>query len=392
MTPKVYHALGLMSGSSLDGLDIVYCTIEWQDNTVTNWKLLQAETLSFSETWKNRLSALPTQNGLIFAKTHTYFGHYMAELVNAFLKKHKIKDLDFIASHGHTIFHNPDQRLSIQIGDGAALAAQTGYTTICDFRTQDVALSGEGAPLAPLADRYLFSGSDFYLNLGGIANLSARIDAKHWVAMDCCPANQVLNALANELGLPFDAYGVKASEGQVNQALLEQVANFKYYTQPYPKSLGNGWIRQQVLPLYLAADCSWEDKLATASEHIAIEIATSIQQIIQQENLQKNAYKMLVTGGGAFNNYLIETISAYCNQNIEVETYLPKPDIINFKEALLMALLGVLRIENVPNSLKSVTGAKRDTINGAIYRGYKSKDLTAMPNAVAYSSSLLDAK
>ena len=371
MASKTYKVLGLMSGSSLDGLDLAYCSINWQNGRVSNWQLLEAETLPFSDTWKNRLSGLPTQSGLIFAKTNTYFGHYMADLVHSFITKYSIEDLDFIASHGHTIFHNPDQRISIQIGDGAALAALTGYTTICDFRTQDIALNGEAAPLAPLADRYLFGGYDFYLNIGGIANLSAHTGNDNWVAMDTCPANQVLNALANELGAAYDSNGDWARTGRVNAALLEQVANFDFYTNPYPKSMSNEWIRKEILPLYLNANCSWQDKLATACEHIAIEINAAIQSIIKQEKINQTAYKLLATGGGAFNAYLMETINAYCNQSVEVELFLPTPNIISFKEALLMALLGVLRVENVPNSLKTITGASRDTVNGAVYVGYR---------------------
>lgn len=363
-----YNVLGLMSGSSLDGLDLAYCSIDWQNQKVAHWELLAAETLVFSDQWKSRLRNLPSQNALIFAKTHTYFGHYMADLVQDFTQKHSIQNIDFIAAHGHTIFHNPNQRISIQIGDGAALAAKTGYTTICNFRTQDVALDGEGAPLAPLADAYLFEGYDFYLNLGGIANLSANL-GNRWVAMDCCPANQVLNCLANELGAEYDDNGSWASQGKVLQELLQQVAQFDFYTQSYPKSLGNEWIRRYILPLYLQAPGSWQDKLATACEHIAIEIATCIQQIIQKENLPPKLYKVFVTGGGAFNHYLMETIQAYCNQSQKVDLYLPDTSIICFKEALLMALLGVLRMEKVPNSLQAITGAKRDTINGAIYQG-----------------------
>lgn len=371
MKQKTYYALGLMSGSSLDGLDIAYCTITWQYGQVTDWKILEGETMPFSEQWQNRLRGLPLQDGLIFAKTNTYFGHYMADLVNSFLSKYKIEKVDFIASHGHTIFHNPNQRISIQIGDGAALAAKTGLTTICDFRTQDVALDGEGAPLAPLADRYLFDGYDFYLNIGGIANLSANVGENKWVALDCCPANQVLNVLANELGAEYDKDGLWASQGIVNQELLQRVANFDYYTQKYPKSLGNEWIRKEILPLYLEANCSWQDKLATATEHIGIELANTIHQIIEKENFHKDSYKLFSTGGGTFNHFLMETIEAYCNQKIKVALHLPDQKIINFKEALLMALLGVLRLEHVPNSLRSITGAKRDTVNGAVYFGLK---------------------
>ena len=249
MASKTYQVLGLMSGSSLDGLDIAYCSITWEHDRVTNWKLIQSETLPFSDQWKNRLRELPNQNAIIFAKTNTYFGHYMASLVNEFIDNYSITDIDFIASHGHTIFHDPEHLISIQIGDGAALASQTGYTTICDFRTQDVALDGEGAPLSPLVDRYMFHDYDFYLNIGGIANVSANIGNDTWVALDCCAANQVLNFLAEELGRAYDDNGSFASRGTVNEKLLRQVSSFSYYSNPYPKSMSNGWIRKKLIPL-----------------------------------------------------------------------------------------------------------------------------------------------
>jgi anhydro-N-acetylmuramic acid kinase len=365
----VYHILGLMSGSSLDGLDLAYCRLEWKNGLVTDWEILQADTLPFSALWQRRLANLPQQDALIFAKTHTYFGHYMAELVQQFLKQHQISQLDAIASHGHTIFHDPSRRLTVQIGDGAALAAQTGYTTICDFRTQDVALHGEGAPLAPLVEQHLLGGYDFYLNLGGIANVSAPVGDK-WIAFDCCPANQVLNGLAQELGAAYDNAGDWARAGQVLPDLLTQAAQFEFYHQSYPKSLGNGWIQQEVLPLYKAADGSWQDKLATACEHTAICIADSLQQIIEKEQLSKeSSFRVLTTGGGAFNNYLLESIQAYCTRFYPIELYLPSKELICYKEALLMALLGVLRLEKQPNSLASVTGAERNTVNGAVYYG-----------------------
>lgn len=367
---KRYHLLGLMSGSSLDGLDVAYCQIDWSNGQVDHWSILAAETLPFSELWQRRLRHLPEQSALIFAQTHTYLGRYMGELVLQFLEQHAISELDAIASHGHTIFHQPDRRLSVQIGDGAALAALTGYPTITEFRTQDVALDGEGAPLAPLAEHYLLDGYDFYLNLGGIANVSAPLPSG-WVALDCCPANQVLNALAQELGLDYDADGAAARQGQVLPDLLQQVADLPYFQRPYPKSLGNGWIRQQVLPLYLGAAGSVEDRLATACEHCAIEIAQSLDAIIQREGLERPKYRVLATGGGAFNTYLLETVQAYAERHHPIELYVPEPDLVQYKEALLMALLGVLRLEGVPNSWKSATGARQDTVNGALYHGWR---------------------
>jgi anhydro-N-acetylmuramic acid kinase len=366
----VYHILGLMSGSSLDGLDLAYCRIDWEAGRAVAWKVLAADTLPFSALWQRRLANLPQQDALVFAKTHTYFGHYMADLVQQFLQTHAITQLDAIASHGHTIFHDPDRRLTVQIGDGAVLAAQTGYTTICDFRTQDVALRGEGAPLAPLVEQHLLGGYDFYLNLGGIANVSARLPDGRWVAFDCCPANQILNGLAQELGAPYDADGAWARSGQVLPELLQQAAQFDFYHQPYPKSLGNDWIQQQVLPLYKAFSGAWEDKLATACEHTAICIADALQQIIIQENLSTTApLRVLTTGGGTFNTYLLEGVQAYCEQTSAIELHRPNDQLVAYKEALLMALLGVLRLEGQPNSWRSVTGAQRDTVNGAVYFG-----------------------
>lgn len=368
---KRYHILGLMSGSSLDGLDLAYCQLDWDQEDVAQWSIVEAATLPFSAIWQRRLRHLPDQPALTFAQTHTYFGRYMGELVQQFLSAHSITKLDAIASHGHTIFHQPDRRLSVQIGDGAALAALTGYPTITDFRTQDVALDGEGAPLAPLVEHYLLSGYDFYLNLGGIANVSAPLPSG-WVALDCCPANQVLNALAEQMGMPYDADGKAARSGQVLPELLHQVASLDYFQRPYPKSLGNGWIRQQVLPLYLGADGSPQDKLATACEHCAIEVAQSLDAIIQNEGLNRSTYRVLVTGGGAFNTYLLETLQAYAKRHHRIELYMPAPDLVQYKEALLMALLGVLRLEGRPNSWRSATGAQQDTVNGALYHGWRS--------------------
>lgn len=370
-----YYALGLMSGSSLDGLDLAYCELDWSDGAVQNWSILKAATLPFSDVWQRRLRHLPEQTALIFAQTHVYFGHYMGELVEQFIQEQGIERVDLIASHGHTIFHQPDRRLSVQIGDGAALAAKTGYTTLTQFRTQDVALDGEGAPLAPLVEHHLLKGYDFYLNIGGIANLSAPL-GNRWAALDSCPANQILNALAEELGAPYDAEGAWARSGQVLPDLLERVAALEYYQRPYPKSLGNGWIRREVLPLYLAAEGSVQDKLATACEHCAIELVQCLLSIIQREGLSQTTYRVLVTGGGAFNTYLMETLQAYGERYAQVHFYVPEPKLVAYKEALLMALLGVLRLEGQPNSWSSVTGALRDTVNGAVYHGWRTSGVS----------------
>lgn len=375
MPSKEYNVIGLMSGSSMDGLDIAYCTFEVDKQgaeesvVIKNWDVLLAETVPFSEKWKERLMALHDQNALIFSKTHTYFGHYMGELVNDFLQKHDITP-DFIASHGHTIFHYPENRLTVQIGDGAAMAAVTGYPVVSNFRTQDIAIDGEGAPLAPLADRYLFEGYDFYLNLGGIANITCDTGQKY-VALDIGAANQILNVLAEQLDKEYDENGNFARKGQLNPNLLNIVNDIPFFKKPYPKSLDNQWVQTNIVPKYMIFPCSWEDKLHTACVQLAAQIKVSIESIIQKEQINKDHFKLFITGGGTLNSFLIEKIEEQCNAALQVELVLPSKKIIEFKEAALMALLGVLRVENIPNSMHSVTGATRDTIGGAIYQGNK---------------------
>ncbi len=369
---KFYRTIGLMSGSSLDGLDIACCEMSRsatdQLDPIIEWKLVQAATLPYSAMWQSRLTHLPNQSAIHFAKTHTYFGHYLAELVNNYLWQHPFEP-DFIASHGHTIFHDPAHRFTSQIGDGAALAALTGYPVISDFRYQDVAIDGEGAPLAPIADRLLFKGYDFYLNIGGIANISCHA-AGRYIAFDVGPANQVLNALAAEAGLAYDAEGRLAAQGQPVTDLHHVVDQLAYFQKPYPKSLGNEWVRREVLPLYMENEATLADRLHTACRQLARQTALAIENIIKKEQLQKADYQLFISGGGAFNNFLIQCIHKACTERLKLKIVLPERPIIEFKEAILMALMGLLRLENIPNCMASVTGAQRDTISGSIHQGH----------------------
>jgi anhydro-N-acetylmuramic acid kinase len=361
-----YNVIGLMSGSSLDGLDLAYCEFEVKDNDVFDFKLICAENIPFLERWVTRLKHLPQQNALTFFRTHTYFGHYMGDMVNDFIKKYNIKP-DFIASHGHTIFHDPERQMTAQIGDGAALAARTGLTVICDFRTNDISIGGEGTPIAPAADRYLFSGYDFYLNVGGIANVTCNANGK-MIAFDVGPANQVFNGLANVVDLEYDNGGELAKTGQVDEGILALLEEFEYFTADYPKSLGNGWIQSEILPLYLSLDCPLEDKLRTSIEHLAFQIAYSIEQIIVTEDFEKESYTLFATGGGVLNTFLMEEVQKKLDL-LNIRIVIPEKDIIDYKEAILMGLMGVLRMENKVNCFSSVTGAQRDTIGGAVYLG-----------------------
>ncbi len=363
MAIKTYKAIGLMSGSSLDGLDVACVDFKYDDGKI-DWEIMQAETFPYSDMWLSRLINLPLQNALAFAKTHTYYGHYVGEMVNQFLQKHQIEP-DFIAAHGHTVFHHPDQKFTVQIGDGAAIAAITGFPVISNFRAQDIALGGEGAPIAPIADKYLLPGYDFYLNLGGIDNISCNINGR-FVAFDIGSANQTLNAIAREMNMKFDEDGRIAKTGELVEPLFQKANDNDYYKEAYPKSLDNSYVRENIVPLFLDFEALWEDKMRTACEHIAFQIANAIAAVVEKEDFKKEKYKMIATGGGALNEFLISCIRRY-NENVEV--VVPDRKVIEFKEAALMALMGLLRIENQTNTLHSVTGARRDTISGAIHQG-----------------------
>lgn len=359
-----------MSGSSLDGVDIAFCHFEVEKSDqqliVHDWSLQVAETIAFPERWYNRLYNLPSQNALTFAKTHTYFGHFLGECVVAFIKNYQVEP-DLIASHGHTIFHEPKNRMTIQIGDGAAMAATTGYTVINNFRNQDIAINGEGAPVAPIVDKHLFAGHDFYLNLGGIANISC-VHANKVIAFDICPANQLLNTLANLLQLEYDEEGQIAATGTIDNTLLAALNQASFYQQSYPKSLDNEWVVKNLLSLINNEPDQIPNQLRTSVEHIAHQISLSIKQIIEQESFSKKDYTLLATGGGVFNTFLMERISHTCSQH-GIQVILPEAPIIQFKEAILMAWMGVMRMEEVPNVMRTVTGAKRNTVGGAVHLG-----------------------
>jgi anhydro-N-acetylmuramic acid kinase len=365
--------VGLMSGSSLDGLDIACCEFELDEtqatgNPVRHWQLIDAETAPFSADWRRELKELPGKSARELALAHSRFGAYVGQLVSAFLQSRHI-DPDLIASHGHTIFHFPDQGCTFQLGDGAAIAAATGFLVIDNFRAMDVALGGQGAPIAPIADRMLFPGYDFFLNLGGIANVTCNANGRY-IAFDIGGANQVLNALVAPLGIEYDKDGTLAARGKLNKELLERANRLDYFRQSYPKSLGNDWVQEQLLPIYLEFESPLEDKLFTACAQLARQTARDLQDVLRRENIPARSYRLLATGGGAFNPFLIKQIREECRKVATLEVVIPDARIISFKEAVLMALMGALRLANIPNCMASVTGAWRDAIGGAVHQGH----------------------
>ncbi len=366
---ETYHAIGVMTGSSLDGIDLAYTKIT-VENGQYNYEVLISECVPIPPKWKLRIEQLVLQNAVTYLKTSAFFGHFIGDRIAEFIEKHSLREqLDFIASHGQTVFHQPENLFTSQIGDGAAIARKSGFPVICDFRSIDVALGGQGAPVAPIADKIFFPDYKFFLNLGGIGNITANINGRY-VAFDITAVNLVLNKVARLKGADFDYDGNMARAGELDDRLFEELNGSWYYEKDYPKSLSGGWVSKVVLPTLSRHNISIENKLRTLVEHIAFQISRSIAQVHKKESIDiSKADKMLVTGGGAFNSFLVERIEALSPLSLIV----PDDETVKYKEAILMALMGVLRLRGEVNCLGSVTGAERDSIGGAIYQGYYKK-------------------
>jgi len=352
-----YSVIGLMSGSSLDGVDIAMCQLIENEGTWL-YQIIESECIPYSPYWINILKKVQNESALNYHRSHVYLGHYLGQLCKQFISKHDFH-VDLIASHGHTVFHNPSKRFTSQIGDGAAIAALTGITTVSDLRTTDVALGGQGAPIVPIGDQHLFKDYKFCLNIGGIANISAKTNDSIY-AYDICGANQILNHLAKKRNLEFDNNGDIARSGSINQKLLSELNSLPFFQKQPPKSLSNQWVIDVLPKLLEKYPITLEDKLCTFCEHIAIQVSNNIKLFpFTPED------KLLITGGGAFNSFLIERIALTSPLKIAI----PDKNVIKYKEALVMAFIGVLRIRNEVNVLKSVTGSNRNNICGAIYAG-----------------------
>jgi len=358
-----YNVIGLMAGSSLDGIDMAYCTFTYENDKWTH-EIVHTDCIPYPQRWKLRLNKLVMQNAITYIKTHTFYGHYLGDLINEFIDKYDLQNkVDFVASHGQTIFHQPENLLTSQIGDGAAMAAKTRLPVICNFRTCDVALNGQGAPIVPLGDKLLYAEHRFALNIGGIANISCELSDGTMLGYDVCAANLVLNTLARYLGKEYDEDGIFAESGVVDNFLLDELNRSWYAQKAYPKTLGGGYVTKVLRPMFARSRASIENKLRTYTEHIATQVAKDVNLICAKDDIIAANESMLVTGGGAFNKFLVQRIT----DKTEVNIVVPNDDVVKFKEALIMAFLGVLRWRKEPNCLSSVTGADRDTVGGAIY-------------------------
>lgn len=342
-----WSALGVMSGSSLDGLDLALCRF---DRGPSGWgfTIEEARTVPYPEAFRRRLLEAMHASALELARLHRDLGDTIGKAATEVLRGRRP---DVIASHGHTVFHDPDHGLTTQIGCGARIAAATGITTVCDFRTTDVALGGQGAPLVPLGERLLFPGHRSFLNIGGICNVALHTPDQV-IGYDVCIGNQALNLLAEEAGQAYDRDGAFARSGEVDTRLLEQLDALPFHRQPPPRSLGREWFEEAVRPLITTAAIPVNDRLRTVVEHMASQVRGA---------LAGAEGPTLVTGGGAHNGFLLERIGAF------VPVEVPQAHIIDFKEAVVFALLGVLRSCGEPTTLASVTGARADSVGGAVY-------------------------
>jgi anhydro-N-acetylmuramic acid kinase len=361
----VYRVIGIMSGSSLDGLDIAYVEFE---ETARKWsyEIKAATCLPYNNEWFEKLQNATNLSAYDYLLLHSSYGKYIGEQVNKFIEEfdlhHKIQ---LISSHGHTTFHSPDKGMTAQLGDGAAIAATTEVNVVSDLRSMDVAFGGQGAPIVPIGEKLLFNDYSYFLNLGGIANLSFK-SPDGYIAFDVCAANRVLNMLANAEGKEFDEGGSIAASGKVYTPLLTRLNALPYYSHTYPKSLANTFGTDEVFPLVNGFDISNADRLRTYTEHVVMQIGYAIQQLA--DNKETVPAKMLVTGGGALNTFLIRRLSDAL-QSFNIEVVVPDPTLINYKEALIMGLIGVLRWREEYNVLDTVTGASRSSIGGAVWIG-----------------------
>ena len=381
----LYSVIGLMSGSSMDGLDIVYVQFNKNSGKWT-YEILNSDCYPYPGVWVEKLSSAANLSALDYLRLHSAYGHYLGSLVNRFINENNLQyKVQLIGSHGHTVFHVPEEKMTSQLGDGAAIAATTGINVISDLRSMDIAFGGQGAPIVPIGERLLFTDQPLFLNLGGIANISAHRQpgpggsderesgSKDCVAFDICPANRVLNLLASHVGKIFDEGGVLAGLGAVNEELLAVLNAQQYYFKPYPKSLANNFGTDTIYPIIRDFGCTIPDALRTYTEHICIQVSLAIENIISQFSFdpveqQGQAVSLMVTGGGAFNLFLINRLKELVRK-FGLKIIVPEDQIVKFKEAIIMALMAALRWREESNVLSSVTGAVHDSIGGAVWIG-----------------------
>lgn len=351
---KSVTVLGVMSGTSGDGIDLAY--VRWNlHNTSVNWQLVGATTLPFTGGWSLRLQELITLSSGALLEIDRSFGTMLGTVARQYWEEAQLPPPDLIASHGYTFWHDPSVGVSHQLGHGATIAAAAGVPAIVDFRAADIAHGGQGAPLAPMGDTAVFPGYTAYLNLGGIANLYL---PQASLAFDVGGANLLLNALAKEANLEYDKNGQLAATGTLQPALLDQLLSWDYHKLLPPKSLDAGTIKRELLPILQNGQYTLPDRMHTAAAYIGQAIGLAGKKYGCAADS-----RLLVTGGGTYHSILIQ----YLTKHWPGEVIIPPSAWIDFKEAILFAYFGALRWHNIPYISKTLTGAAKDTIGGAIY-------------------------
>ncbi len=354
-TAHKLQIIGLMSGTSLDGVDIAYCTFEFS-NQKTEFELTHTKTVSYPLGLENTLRSATLLKSEDLCFLDKQLGLFFAQQVTLFMeeKQLKIEDIDAIASHGHTVFHQPDRGFTLQIGCGATIALKTGIKVINDFRTKDVLMGGQGAPLVPKGDFDLFQDqADGFLNLGGFSNISLKKEGVI-TAFDICPCNLPLNSFSGKMGLSFDKGGALAKSGNLNHKQLAVWDSLAYYNQPAPKSLGTEWLEKYFFS-QMDKTLSAPDALRTCVEHITHQVAKELKKY--------NLNRVFVTGGGAKNDFLISRL----RNTTKTEIFIPNKTTVDFKEALVFAYMGALFLQGKPNNVPSVTGAKTSVCGGVLH-------------------------
>lgn len=361
ISEQEFKVIGLMSGTSMDGLDIAY--VSFKENDKIHFKLECCENIVYSKEWKDKLAQAFYATPEELSKLDSEYGIWLGNTVLHFIKAYQIKP-DLIASHGHTIFHKPHEKYTLQIGSGKIIKDLTQIPVVNNFRTQDVAMGGQGAPLVPIGDELLFPEFDFCLNLGGFSNISWKQDRKR-LACDIGPCNILMNAICKRISLEYDKDGTLASQGKTLPALLDKWNAIDFYKLSAPKSLGREWFEMNFIDDIQNDEYDIRDLMATALQHIVVQLNIFLENAIRQINSNKQKYNVLITGGGAHNAYLMNELSKHSNKCLEF--VIPDRNIIDYKEAIVFALLGYLRWNHQINVLASVTGAERDHSSGEIY-------------------------
>lgn len=353
MFKQNYNVIGVMSGTSLDGVDLAH--IKFEINQYKwSYEIYECTTISYTPELISKLKNSINFNENELSDLNIEYTNILGNIIADFITKNKITNLDAVCSHGHTILHQPEKGYTLQIGNLPQIASIVKQKVVCNFRIQDVKYGGQGAPLVPIGDRILFPEYDYCLNLGGFSNISFEMNQQR-IAFDISPVNTVLNFYANTFGLEYDDKGKISETGHLNSKLFEQLNQLEFYHKSFPKSLGFEFVKGTVLPILESYTIATEDKMRTFTEHIAFQIG---------KILKSKSGKLLISGGGVYNNFLVERMKAHLPT---IEIIIPNEKTIQFKEALIFALLGVLKLRNETNVLASVTGAKQDHSSGEIY-------------------------